>query len=388
MPILSHLEPTLPSTWYYDEAQYARELEAVWYRDWVCVGRLDQVPRAGDYFVVELGTQRLIVTRDERGRPRVFHNTCRHRGSALCSESRGRFRNGRIICPYHTWTYSLSGELIDTPARMPTDDFRLADYGLYSVATDTWGGFIFVNLSGTEAPPLESFLGDEAGELENWPLAEMVSVKTDRRQLQCNWKIFWENYSECYHCPRIHPELCRLVEIYGKGLIDYADDPEWQPSGENDDGRARVAPGRTTWSLDGQTDLPVMEGLDPGAREAGMRFASFTASMFVVAHPDYVRSVRMLPRGPESVELIIDWLLLPDVAESYGGELAKMLELGRLVVEQDGRACELNQQGLKSRPHEHGVLVPQEYYVAEFHRWLRNRLDTAFAEHSGNAGEG
>ncbi|TFG39176.1 MAG: hypothetical protein E4H42_06425 [Chromatiales bacterium] len=105
-----------------------------------------------------------------------------------------------------------------------------------------------------------------------------------------------------------------------------------------------------------------------------MNFASFTACLFVVGHPDYVRSVRLVPTGPESITLVIDWLLLPGVAESHGSEIEPMLELGRLVVEQDGRACELNQQGLRSSRHESGVLVPQEYGLWEFHEWLRGKL--------------
>jgi Rieske 2Fe-2S family protein len=95
--------------------------------------------------------------------------------------------------------------------------------------------------------------------------------------------------------------------------------------------------------------------------------------MFVVGHPDYVRSVRMLPKGPESVELTVDWFLPAGGREPQAGQLEHMLKLGRLVIEQDARACELNQQGLKSIRHRHGVLVPQEYAVHEFHQWLRRR---------------
>ena len=214
MTLLSELKPTLPSTWYYDPEQYARELRAVWYRDWVCVGRLEDVPEKGDYRVVALGDQRLIVTRSGAGQVRVFHNTCRHRGSTLCTADAGRFANGRIICPYHTWTYSLDGDLIATPSRVETGDFRAADFSLYAVHADTWGGYLFVNLSATPALSLFDFLGKEADELKNWPLADMVSVHQERTHLACNWKVFWENYSECYHCPRMHPELCKLVPVY------------------------------------------------------------------------------------------------------------------------------------------------------------------------------
>ena len=99
--------------------------------------------------------------------------------------------------------------------------------------------------------------------------------------------------------------------------------------------------------------------------------------MFVIAHPDYVRSVRMLPAGPEAVDLVVDWLLLPEVAATHAEAFDKLFELGRIVVEQDGRVCEINQQGLKSRRHTRGVLVPQEHSLWEFHSWLRSRLGVA-----------
>ncbi|HEX9851730.1 MAG TPA: aromatic ring-hydroxylating dioxygenase subunit alpha [Woeseiaceae bacterium] len=374
MTTLSRTEASLPGRWYYDAGHYARELDAVWYRDWVCVGRLEQVPHAGDFFLATIGTQRLVVTRNADNELRIFHNTCRHRGSALCTEERGRFRNGRIVCPYHTWTYTLNGELAATPSKLPAADFRKVDYSLYRVHADTWGGYIFANLAETPGTPLAEFLGEEACLLQRWPLADMKSVQQDRRTLACNWKVFWENYSECYHCPRVHPELCKLVPLYRQAVLSYADTPDWQPVQPGDDGRPRVAPGMRTWTMDGQTRLPVLPGLSESDIASGMTFASFTASMFVVAHPDYVRSVRMLPRGPEAIELVIDWLLLPDTADACAGEFDRLFAVGRLLLEQDGRVCELNQQGLRSRRHQHGILVPQEYVLWDFHQWLRGKL--------------
>jgi glycine betaine catabolism A len=374
MTVLARTEATLPSTWYYDPGHYARELEAIWYRDWVCVGRNEDIPRPGDFFVTEPGNERLIVTRDHDGRPRAFHNTCRHRGSTLCSETRGRFANGRIVCPYHSWTYSLAGELLATPARIEIADFRPEDYRLYEAHLDAWGGFLFVNLSETPAVGLRDFLGAEARNVEAWPLAELVTVQRDQTTLACNWKVFWENYSECYHCPRIHPELCRIVPVYREGVLNYADRAEPRSTNQAGDVRPRVAPGLTTWTLDGQTSLPLIDGPDETLRALGMVFASFTGSFYIVAHPDYVRSVRVMPKGPEKVELTVDWLLPPGVATTHSAAIGRMLELGRLVIAQDGRVCELNQQGLRSRRHRHGVLVPQEHALWQFHQWLKSRL--------------
>ncbi|HSD68775.1 MAG TPA: aromatic ring-hydroxylating dioxygenase subunit alpha [Woeseiaceae bacterium] len=385
MSLLSRTEHSLPASWYYDAAHFARELDAVWYRDWVCVGRLEEIPLAADFFAAGIGNQRLIVTRNAAGKLRVFHNSCRHRGSVLCTADRGRFRNGRIICPYHTWTYDLDGKLVATPSRLPAADFSATDYPLYRVHSDTWGGYIFVNLSLEPDTPLTEFLGAEARLLDHWPLAEMISVQQDRRTLACNWKVFWENYSECYHCPRVHPELCRLVPLYQQAVLSHADIPGWQASHPGDEGRPRVAPGLKTWTMDGQSRLPLLPGLDESDITAGVTFASFTASMFVVAHPDYVRSVRVLPHGPESIELIVDWLLPPDTAVAYRDEFEKLFAVGRTLLEQDGRVCELNQQGLKSLRHEHGILVPQEYSLWDFHQWLRSRLN---CDRAGPPGRG
>jgi len=374
MTPLTELKPSLPSHWYYDAEHYARELKAIWQRGWVCVGRLEETPEAGDYRVVAVGEQRLIVTRNAAGQTKVFYNTCRHRGSVLCTAEHGRFRNGRIICPYHTWTYSLDGELLATPARMDTDDFNAEDFSLYSVHSDTWGGFLFVNLDSTPSESLADYLGDQAALMDGWPLAEMTSVHQERSELNCNWKIFWDNYCECYHCPRLHPELCKIVPVYKESLLSFADDPAWQAS-DDYAGQARIAADKTTWTMDGHSGSPPIDGLSDAHRESSLVFASFTASLYVVGHTDYVRSVRLLPTGPESVTLIIDWLLMPGVKESHSDEIEHMLELDRLVVEQDGEICEINQQGQKSLPHENGVLVAQEYEVWDFHEWLRDKLE-------------
>jgi len=374
MALLKHTTASLPSRWYYDAAQYARELEAIWYRDWVCVGRDEDLREAGEYFVAAVGDESLVVTRERGGTVRAFINTCRHRGSKLCTTPRGRFPGGRIVCPYHAWSYALSGELLATPKMDLPHDFRREDHALYAVHVDAWGGFLFANLDERPSRTLAGFLGEEAGNVRNWPLAELVSAHHEVSTLACNWKLFWENYSECYHCPGVHPELCRVMPLYREGVLSYEDSATPLPAEDAQDTRPRVAPGFTTWTLDGQSELPIIEGPDAQDRAMGVVFASFTASLFIVAHPDYVRSVRIMPKGPELIELTVDWLLPPGVAERHPAELEHMLALGRLVVAQDGRVCELNQQGLRSRRHRAGVLMPQEHALAEFHDWLRSRL--------------
>lgn len=373
MHTLNEVRKSLPASWYYDPQQYQRELNAIWYRDWICVGRRESLTRDGAWFVASIGTQKIIVTRVAGDQLIAFHNTCRHRGAELCRETAGQFRNGRIICPYHTWTYSLQGELIATPRRLETDDFNAQDYSLYPVHIESWGGFIFLNLSETPETGLQEYLAEEADYVRSWPLADLRSVHQETLPVACNWKIFWENYSECYHCPKIHPELCKVMPVYEQGVFDSIDLPGWRPQFDGDTGTGRVESGVQTWTRDGQRSLPVIKGLSAADVAAGVVFTSITGSMYVVAHPDYVRSVRIVPTGPESIELVVDWLL-PEGTEVSAPDLERICELARLVIEQDGEVCERNQRGLHSRAHAEGVLVAQEYELWRFHEHVRARL--------------
>ena len=317
MALLERTTASLPSRWYYDESQYKRELDAIWYRDWVCVGRAEELPRAGDYLLARIGTQRVIVTRDAGDRLRAFHNTCRHRGSALCTDNRGRFRNGRIVCPYHTWTYSTAGELIATPGRVPTPDFRPADYSLYPVRGRQLGrfrvrvarrnaGISARGFPGRRSPAPARLATGGNGLRADGPAYACLQLEGVLGELQ-----------RVLSLSARAPGALQVVGIYGKGFINHTEDPEWRPADEQDDGRPALAPGHRTWAIGGETGLPDIEGPEE-ERAAGMIFASFTASMFVIAHRDYARSVPLLPLAPEAVELTVDWLL-PRASANPGG---------------------------------------------------------------------
>ncbi|MGI9200690.1 MAG: aromatic ring-hydroxylating oxygenase subunit alpha [Woeseiaceae bacterium] len=373
---LQEVRPSLPASWYYDRDHYRLELEQIWYRDWICVGHVAALERTGDFFTAKIGDQNIIVTRGTDGDIQAWYNTCLHRGSVLCNKQSGRFRNGRIICPYHTWTYSIDGQLLATPGRIETDDFDHGDYSLHGIKADTWRGFVFVNLSDEPAENLAEFLGSEKENVANWPLEELRPVHQEIHTIDCNWKIYWENFSECYHCPRIHPELCKIMPVYAEAVFDDADLPDWQPKFEGDKGYARVADDATTWTMDGKTTLPPIEGPTEQERDQGLVFMSIMASFYIVAHPDYVRSVRIVPKGPATTDLVIDWLLPASAGDIDTDTIERIKALPMLVIEQDGAACELNQQGLRNRSFERGMLVPQEYELWQFHEWLRGRLKT------------
>jgi Rieske 2Fe-2S family protein len=363
---------TLPAEWFYDPAQHQAELGAIWKREWLCAGREEDWAETGDFRRLHIADETILVTRDGAGALHAFHNTCRHRGAVLCEATAGRFSGGRIVCPYHAWSYSLSGDLERAPRSTAADALRLEDFPLYRVALDTWRGFVFVNLSEAPRQSLAAALAGEADNLAAWPLEDLRRVHRATHHLACNWKIFWENYLECYHCPGVHPDLCRLVPVYRSGFMEYADAGQ-EPADPQRPG-AMLRPGAVTWSTDGTTELPWFDGLAAADAERGMTFATFLPTLFVVAHVDYVRTVRMLPLGPEQTELTVDWYVHRDVLGHPALDVERLTAFASQVVREDARVCELNQQGIRCGRHQGGVLLEVEDYVYEFEQWVRGRL--------------
>jgi Rieske 2Fe-2S family protein len=272
---LRQLEPTLPASYYYDPVQYEQELRAFWYTNWIYVCRADTLNGPRSFRIFTIGSQEILLLRDGTGQLRAFHNTCRHRGARLCNEAAGTLRANSIQCPYHRWAYGLDGELLGFPAIGKVTDLDKRAYALYKVAVAEWCGSVFINLNGAASPPLEAALRPRANTLAHWPLGELVVGHSHRIILACNWKVFWENFSECYHCPGVHPELSRLVPIYGRSIITPYDDPDWSLHRDERHARFRggLREGAVTWSMDGQAHGAIFAGLAPEERKAGQTYS-------------------------------------------------------------------------------------------------------------------
>jgi Rieske 2Fe-2S family protein len=359
---LKGLEPGLPAEWYYDPAHYQRELEGFWYRGWIAVARQEELAGPGDWRVVAVASQKIILLRGENGELRAFHNTCRHRGSILCTEQSGSFARRRIVCPYHSWTYDLAGRLVATPRRMETPDFNAGDFPLYAVAVASWGGFLFINLD-RDAAPLE--VGDLDTQFKRYRLSELRIGKRIVADVQANWKLLGENFSECFHCPPVHPELCRVVTAYREagawGLRGAESKPEY-------------AAGATTLTLDGSARLPPIGTLSEAERKTIYVPAMLPPSLFLNVHPDYVNAHLMTPTGPESVRIVYDWLFEPERLPLGEEDLQHYVALWDITNRQDARNCEWQQQGLQSREFRHGHYVPQEFDCHRFDQWVRAGL--------------
>lgn len=373
---LRRAEPTLPSADYFDPAHYERELVALWHRNWVyvCRGSEIAVPLAFQTFT--LGSQTALILRGEDGALRAFHNTCRHRGSVLCLEEKGRLGARLISCPYHRWGYDLDGNLVRVPSLAMPEGFDKAAHGLYPIAVREWRGLVFVCFAADKAPPFEAAFTRDSERIDHWPLEELVTAHVYRKTMACNWKVFWENFSECLHCPGIHPELCELVPLYGRGIVAERDDPHWQDHAGDGDPRFKggLRQGGETWSMDGKVHGERFKALSEDEQRAGQTYVTSLPSMFIVGHVDYMRIVSLKPLGPETTALTAEWLLPAATLARPDFDLENIVGFARLVLDQDAAACELNQRGLKAAPHAHGVLMPEEYYVYSVHEWIRAGL--------------
>ncbi len=369
-------EPTLPSHYYLDAAHFELELQKIWYRDWIYLCRSEALPGPRSFGTFSLGTQTILLVRDDAGVLRAFHNTCRHRGAALCSAETGRFAAAAITCRYHAFSYGLDGKFLRRPMHgreIPDID---QDLSLYAVQLREWNGFVFVNLAAAPARDPEHYFHADAAALQNWPLAGLRIAHSQDRTVQCNWKILWENYNECLHCPGVHPNLSRLVPIYRRGIMEPKDDANWsEHAGRAEpEFRGGLRAGAASWTSDGNPHGMPFAGLSARERELGYQYLSFTPSIYLVAHVDYVRVVRYLPLGPAQTRVSAQWLVAPESLTQPGFDIQPAVEFVTQVMSEDAAVCELVQQGLGCQAHQAGVLMPEEYDVYKFQDWVRSEL--------------
>lgn len=372
-------EATLPSAAYTDPARFASEMETIWSRNWINICRSAEIAGPRAWRTVTIGGQNLILIRDEDGVLRGFHNTCRHRGAELCAGQEGKLTGRLLVCPYHAWSYATDGRLVGVPSKSLPPGFDKARHGLYGVAVAEWRGFVFVNLDEHPARTVSETFDEASVSLANWPLEQLAVGHRYTKRMKCNWKVFWENFNECLHCPGVHPELSNLVPIYGRGLMARHDDPHWEKHADDHSPEysGGLRAGAESWSVDGRAHGPLFSDLTDGERAAGQSYATHLPSMFVVGHVDYVRSVRLMPLGPEETELTADWLFPSEPLSRGEIDVDAIVSFGRLVLDQDAAICEVNQRGLSSSRHAHGILMPEEYDVRRFHDWVRNEMRMA-----------
>ena len=351
---------TLPQRYFVSDEVFAREQEAIFEAQWVCVGHQSEVARAGDYMLADVVGESLIVVRDQQATIRTFYNVCRHRGTRLTEEQSGHC--AAIQCPYHAWTYALDGRLIGAPQMEDAPGFSKTDYPLKPANLALWEGFIFVNLSET-ALPLAQVFAPLTGKFAHWNLPQLRSAKRVEYDVQANWKLIFENYSECYHCPGVHPMLSK-VSPYDSAENDLCEGPFLG-------GFMTIAEGASLTMSGNACARPV--GAIASEDHARVFYYSIFPNILLSMHPDYVMVHQIWPQSPTRTRVVCDWFFHADAADEVGFNPEDAVEFWDVTNKQDWHVCELSQQGIASRAYEPGPYSPRESIPAAWDReYLRH----------------
>ena len=371
-------ESTLPMAWYYDRDHYELELERIWCRKWLYLCREESLAEPRAYRTLNIGSQKIWVARTDENELVGYYNTCRHRGSQLLTQPEGKLRSGRINCPYHRWCYSIAdGSLLATSSFAEPRGFSRSDYGLFPIAVHRARGFIFVNLDAEAEWKAEEVFDSGWSDQENFPVQDWKLGHCWTRSFACNWKTFWDNFGECLHCPTVHPGLVDLVPIFKRGLMDEKDHPDWRKHVDDPHPKYRggLREGAETFSMYGSAQGYVDRSrYTKEELERGATFSLALPGVYIACHPDHARVTRVLPTGPESIEVQVEWMFQPEALADPDYDITNITEFLKQVLNEDGEISEVNQAGMHSAPMKQGVLMPEEYDVKNYRDWLMAAL--------------
>jgi Rieske 2Fe-2S family protein len=357
------MERTLHRELYTSSHIFEREQDRIFFREWFCCGRAEEIGLPGEYRVLDLAGESVIVLRTRTAELAAFYNVCRHRGARLLPEGSSGCLAGAIRCPYHSWTYTLDGRLRTAPFLDEEDGLTKTDLGLYPVGVESWGGFFFLNLSPAEAGSLASQLGPVPERLCRYPLEELRVARRISYDVAANWKVILENYNECYHCGPVHPELCRLVPAFkqrGGSQLD------WERGIPHRDGA-------WTFTESGTTTRRPFHGLnqDELTRHKGeLIYPNFMLSLSA----EHVAAFTVWPRDATHSAIICDFLFHPTEIAAASFDPSDAVEFWDRVNRQDWAICESVQRGMASRVFQHGFYAPMESASLDIRRYIEARL--------------
>ncbi len=338
---------TIPAAWYVDERIAKLERRVVFGGTWQVVARLDQLRQPGRFVTVELAGEPLLVVRGADQELRAFYNVCRHHAAAVMTEAQGQANILR--CPYHGWSYGLDGSLKGAPEFEGVCGFDGSQNGLAPVRVETWEQFVFVNLDAKVAP-LKDFLGDLVKRVARLNLGSLHFFERRSYSLNCNWKVFVDNYLDGgYHVPHLHKALNSVLE-YKQYTI------------ENQDRYCLQSSPMVSSDVDAATS----------ATRTGDRAWYFWQypNFMINLYRGYMDTNLVLPDGVDRCKVVFDFYF-DDVSESAAERNRQSILVGERVNDEDVGICESVQRGLHSRAYGAGRLsVRREAGEHLFHRLL------------------
>jgi Rieske 2Fe-2S family protein len=336
----------------------AEEAERIFAREWCCIGRAATIANPGDYFLRTIAGESLIVVRDGKGDAHAFFNVCRHRGTQLCREETGRFGE-TIQCPYHAWTYSTDGHLVGAPHMQDVEGFDKREYPLHAAALVEWEGFLFVNIGAQPSRFAEEW-APMRERVARFDLPRLVVGHRVVYDVRANWKLVFQNYSECLHCPVIHPELASVLP-YQSGANDLVEGPFLGGYMEI------LAPNKSATMSGRACGRPV----NPNAPEADTHRAyyySLMPNLLLSMQPDYVNYYLVQPVAPDRTRVESEWLFHPDTLRDPASNIRDAIEFWDVTNRQDWDIVQRSQLGIGSRRYAPGPYSPRESIPAAWDR--------------------
>ena len=345
---------SLPQKYFVSPEIFEQEQAQIFSKEWLLVGHQSQIANAGDYIVQRVNGESLIVIRDKSRKIHGFFNVCRHRGSRLIEDNGGN--RAAIQCPYHAWTYGLDGRLLGAPHMDNVPGFEKADYPLHPINLALWEGFIFVNLA-KNPEPLEEWFAPLNGKFSHWNMSILQRGKRIEYDLNANWKLMFENYSECYHCPGVHPQL-QKVSPYDSAENDLHEGPFLG-------GFMKINPGKSL-TMSGNACAAFVGKIENLQQ---VFYYSIFPNMLLSLHPEYVMVHQLWPMSPERTLIVCDWLFHPDAFNRPDFKPDDAIEFWDMTNKQDWHVCELSQQGIASRAYQPGPYSSRESIPAAWDKY-------------------
>jgi phenylpropionate dioxygenase-like ring-hydroxylating dioxygenase large terminal subunit len=369
---------TLPPACYTDAAFYELEKEALFDREWLCVGREDWVKEPGDYFTTQIVGEPIVVSRARDGVVRAMSSVCQHR-AMLVAEGKGNTRG--FVCPYHHWVYGLDGKLVNAPAMERTCEWDKTNVRLPEFKVENWLGFLFINFD-PDAKPLAPRLAKVAKAIEGYDLANTVSADVMTGKFAWNWKVMFENNNDGYHASKLHQGP--LHDFVPSELAVFP------PSGPDDAGFLRL---NETLHPDASFNptqravLPIFPKLTAEDRSR-VTFANVPPTLSLVMTSDLVIFLILRATGPETMEQDTGLLVAPGAMDdpAFPHRMEMLMTSAGKIIAQDMHVDELVQQGLRSRFAPRGRYSWQEGAQGQFNEWLVPRYRAAWAARKARAG--
>ncbi len=347
---------TLPAQAYLSEDVFDWEQKHYFDGGWVAVARSSLIPSPGDHTAIDVGGRGVLLSRDRHGIAHAFRNACPHRGHELLPVGAANNKSG-IRCPYHSWVFGLDGCLLKATHFDDTTTFDTEAWPLPGLRAVEWAGWVFINAD-ANAPDFTDFLGDLPEILAPWLTVDWVEGDSKTYQYQTNWKLVAENYLECYHCPSIHPELCRVAEP--DEFVGYDERPRYWVGGP-----MALRSDADTMSLSGRGGRHLVPGLDVDDLRR-VHYIALPSNLLISAHPDYLMFHRLIAHSATEVTVECSWHFPKDAVAEPDFDPSFAADFWDVTNIQDFEACASVTRGMRTGGFAPGVFDVREDGVRSF----------------------